>query len=437
MASLAETRDWPQTTVLKLFQLVKPHRVLYDRLDEHWFNTKLKGRLWTSIAKELDPLLSSQKCRERFYYFKKQYATKHQKQVSSGAVSNVNAELSWLLDEEKENRHPNGFSKTVEEAKSVSPTNEHGNNDAESGSLSTTSIPAINGPQSMDQRMGSTPRQPDRAPDHRKFPDKFKNQDMQKTPLLNKFPKPAIPELECFNDENSLGDSQYCFEGLQNSYDNFKQIHAAYLNKEASMGDVVKPYVELQKHVNELNSMGTTTQEELDLLIKTEKVITKLGDCSQFRALMEKLEVSSLEGITQSNISGAASTAGVIGDDAPAADAPAATGVAGVYASAILPIRGANYLRPRTNTSGARILQDETSAITKNSKNVHAQAGGNCEEEAKLSDAELQPVDELPPMDDSRDLRETLKKGKYMEIKLEELQKQQKIKEEMEKLSNN
>uniref|UniRef100_A0AC34FFA6 MADF domain-containing protein n=1 Tax=Panagrolaimus sp. ES5 TaxID=591445 RepID=A0AC34FFA6_9BILA len=135
MASLEETRDWPQTTVLKLFQLVKPNRILYDPLDEHWSNTILKGRLWTSIAKELDPLLSSKKCRDRFYYYKKRYATEIRKQVSSGDVKNVNAELFWLLDqldEEKENYHLNG-SKTVEEAKSVSPTNEHENNDAESG----------------------------------------------------------------------------------------------------------------------------------------------------------------------------------------------------------------------------------------------------------------------------------------------------------------
>uniref|UniRef100_A0A914Y8A2 MADF domain-containing protein n=1 Tax=Panagrolaimus superbus TaxID=310955 RepID=A0A914Y8A2_9BILA len=138
MASLEETRDWPHAVVLKLFELVKPEPVLYDPTHESWSNTILKGRIWTTIAKELDPHLSSKKCRDRFQYNKKRYANEIRKQIASGDVSGVNLDLMWLVnqhenDEEKENHHHLNGSKMVEGNKSESPTNEQENHDPESG----------------------------------------------------------------------------------------------------------------------------------------------------------------------------------------------------------------------------------------------------------------------------------------------------------------
>lgn len=64
--SLEELKEWPKEIVDKLFELVQNHRVLYDSKDPQWTNKTLKGQLWNTIAKELDPKLTC-----KFFKFKK------------------------------------------------------------------------------------------------------------------------------------------------------------------------------------------------------------------------------------------------------------------------------------------------------------------------------------------------------------------------------
>lgn len=45
-SSLQQLRDWPQATVMKLFEYVRPHPILYDNTNEHWLNTVEKGMLF-------------------------------------------------------------------------------------------------------------------------------------------------------------------------------------------------------------------------------------------------------------------------------------------------------------------------------------------------------------------------------------------------------
>uniref|UniRef100_A0A914P9X6 MADF domain-containing protein n=1 Tax=Panagrolaimus davidi TaxID=227884 RepID=A0A914P9X6_9BILA len=128
MTSLEDLREWPQPTVMKLFELVKPHPILYDCTHEHWTNTIEKGRIWTRIAKQLNPYLTSKKCRDRFQSNKKKYATEIRKQIARGDDENVNLDLVWLLDqhdEEKEN-----CSNLMETLKAGSPIDDH---DVENG----------------------------------------------------------------------------------------------------------------------------------------------------------------------------------------------------------------------------------------------------------------------------------------------------------------
>lgn len=56
--SLEDLREWPPQTILKLFELVRPYPILYDEKHKSWTNKTLKGHIWTTIAKCLDPHLT-------------------------------------------------------------------------------------------------------------------------------------------------------------------------------------------------------------------------------------------------------------------------------------------------------------------------------------------------------------------------------------------
>uniref|UniRef100_A0AC34PZR4 MADF domain-containing protein n=1 Tax=Panagrolaimus sp. JU765 TaxID=591449 RepID=A0AC34PZR4_9BILA len=94
---LEQLRDWPNEIVQKLFDLVKPHRILYDSNDEQWQNSKLKGKTWSTIAKNLDPNLSSRRCRRKFVTLKRRFASEIKKQMAKGEA-NFDINLLWLLD---------------------------------------------------------------------------------------------------------------------------------------------------------------------------------------------------------------------------------------------------------------------------------------------------------------------------------------------------
>uniref|UniRef100_A0A7E4W7T0 MADF domain-containing protein n=1 Tax=Panagrellus redivivus TaxID=6233 RepID=A0A7E4W7T0_PANRE len=102
--SLEDLREWPHETVVRLFALVKPHRVLYDNTHEQWMNKTHKGRLWTSIARELDPYLTSRRCRDRFVMMRRRVAADIRRQMVL-KDPNIDPEVMWLLgtaDDEKD-----------------------------------------------------------------------------------------------------------------------------------------------------------------------------------------------------------------------------------------------------------------------------------------------------------------------------------------------
>ncbi|KAE9547452.1 hypothetical protein FO519_009335 [Halicephalobus sp. NKZ332] len=102
--SLEDLREWPPQTILKLFELVRPYPILYDEKHKSWTNKTLKGHIWTTIAKCLDPHLTSRRCRDRFVAYRRRYSTEMRKQMARGEGV-FDPKLNWLLKESDEDKH--------------------------------------------------------------------------------------------------------------------------------------------------------------------------------------------------------------------------------------------------------------------------------------------------------------------------------------------
>jgi len=102
--SLEDLREWPPQTILRPFELVRPYPILYDEKHKSWTNKTLKGHIWTTIAKCLDPHLTSRRCRDRFVAYRRRYSAEMRKQMARGEGV-FDPKLNWLLKESDEDKH--------------------------------------------------------------------------------------------------------------------------------------------------------------------------------------------------------------------------------------------------------------------------------------------------------------------------------------------